>query len=120
MENPVLKAYIDIMNQIFDIEKKAMALNESNSIQRNLNRLKEIMENDLPLNAKAGLIYHNPIGEAYNETRTDCEATIAGNSTEDLVISEVIRPIIRLKEGGFTHIIQKAVVITESKVKSKK
>ena len=32
-----------------------------------------------------GLTWHNPIGENFDETRTDCEASIAGESAENLV-----------------------------------
>ena len=35
-----------------------------------------------------GLSYHNPLGEIYTDTRTDCEATIAGTEVENLEIIE--------------------------------
>ena len=38
----VPQAYLDFMNQIFEIEKKAANLKEENSIQRNLNKMKGI------------------------------------------------------------------------------
>ena len=63
-----------------------------------------------------GLIYQNPIGEKFNETRTDLEASIAGNSAENLVVTEVIKPIIRLRTNtGVTTIVRKGVVVVESK-----
>ena len=36
----VPQAYLDFINQIFEIEKKATNLKEDNSIQRNINKLK--------------------------------------------------------------------------------
>jgi hypothetical protein len=42
------------------------------------------------LESDGGLVYHNPIGEPYNETRTDIEASISGNSADNLIITEVI------------------------------
>jgi hypothetical protein len=42
----VPQAYLDFMNQIFEIEKKATNLKEENSIQRNLNKMKGIMEEE--------------------------------------------------------------------------
>jgi len=116
----VPKVYLDMINQIFELEKKASALTESNSLQRNINRLKELFENDLGggynnNNEAIGFIYHNPIGEPYNETRTDCDASIAGTRTDNLVITEVIKPIIRCKKGGVNVLVQKAVVVAESK-----
>ena len=107
------KKYIDILDQVFEIEKKLEGLNEPNSISRNVNRIKECFEN---LTQDSGLIYHNPIGEKFNETRTDLEASIAGNSTNNLVVIEVIKPIIRLcTNNGITTIVRKGVVIVESK-----
>ena len=101
------KQYLDIINQVFEIEKKAKLLQE-NSIQRNINKLKSIFEYEL------SLTYHSPIGESYNETRTDCEASIAGNSCENLIITEVVKPIIRIRFRQSSIILQKAVVIAQS------
>jgi len=116
--NKVTRTYLDIINQIFEIEKKAAALQESNTIHRNVNRLKEIMAHDIITGgdqANSGLTYHNPIGEDYSITRTDCEASIAGESTENLYIAEVIKPIIRLNSGSISIIVQKAIVVVKSK-----
>ena len=107
----VHKIYLDILDQIFEIEKKVETIGESNSISRNLLRIKEVFEN---MEIDGGLIYHNPIGELYKETRTDLEATIAGPSAENLIVTEVIKPIIRYKKGGVTIIARKGIVIVES------
>ena len=40
------QAYLDFMNQIFEIEKKSSNLKEDNSIQRNINKMKGIMEGE--------------------------------------------------------------------------
>jgi hypothetical protein len=111
----ISKFYLDILNQVFEIEKKSSIIQESNSIQRNINKLKEIFEEiKSPLSDETvGLYYHNPLGEDYNENRTDCEASIAGTGTENLIISEVIKPIINCRYGGTNMIVQKGVVIVE-------
>lgn len=118
----VPRAYIDILNQVFEIEKKVALLHEENSLSRNVNRLKALLENDLLQEGKAiqsGLVYHNPLGERYDDTRTDCEASITGTATEDLYITEVIKPIIfyTFTERGQTikSLVQKAVVLVQSK-----
>lgn len=113
------KTILNILNQIFEIEKKSEKLTESNSIHRNIKRLKEIFEIELSAfygsNVEApGFFVENPIGEPYNEKRTDCEASIAGESTENLEITEVIRPIIRYKQKGQNLIVQKAVVVVQA------
>ena len=116
----VPQAYLDFMNQIFEIEKKSANLKEENSIQRNLNKMKGILEEEFFKGTSTiGLTYHNPLGESYSDTRTDCEATIAGTSVENLEIIEVIKPIIfyayQENEKVIKVIVQAAVVIVQSK-----
>lgn len=108
----VPKIYIDLLDQIFEIEKKVESLTEVNSIGRNVSRLKEMFEQ---LEVDGGLTFHNPIGEPYETSRTDVEATVAGNSADNLVITEVIKPIVRYRKGGITLIARKGVVVVESK-----
>src|ERR1035437_2259764 len=117
MNNTTLKYpknYLTILNQIFEIENKLAKIQEQNSIQRNIDRLKDFFATDA-LSDDQGLEYHNPIGERYNETRTDCEANISGASHENLEIIEVLKPIIYAKIGNSKIVIQKAIVIVQSK-----
>ena len=112
------KPYFELLDQLFEIERKLENIEESQSISRNLNKMKDIFETNLFSNSttsEIGFTYDNPIGESYNETRLDLEASIAGNSTENLFIKEVIKPIIRYKSGGSTLIARKGVVVVESK-----
>ena len=116
----VPQAYLDFMNQIFEIEKKAVNLKEENSIQRNLNKMKGILEEEFFKGSSTiGLTYHNPLGESYSDTRTDCEATISGIGVLNLEIIEVIKPIIfyAYQENGrvIKVIVQPAVVIVQTK-----
>lgn len=116
----VPQAYLDFMNQIFEIEKKASNIKEDNSIQRNINKMKGIMEEEFFKGTSTiGLSYHNPLGESYTDTRTDCEATISGTSVENLEIIEVIKPIIfyayQENDKTIKVIVQPAVVIAQSK-----
>jgi hypothetical protein len=109
--------WLDLINQVFEIEKKVQSLKEENSIQRNINKIKGLFEDGFFTDS--GLSYYNPLGEKYSDTRTDCEATIAGSDVENLEIIEVIKPIINFtyKENGIikTTIAQPAVVIVQSK-----
>lgn len=111
----VPQSYLDFINQIFEIEKKVNNLREENSITRNINKIKGMMEDEF----FKGFTYINPLGEDYSDTRTDCEATIAGNGTENLEIIEVIKPIIyysyKDNEKFMKVIAQPAVVIVKSK-----
>lgn len=112
----------DLINQLFEIEKKVDNLKEENSITRNINRIKTLLEEDMLTGAdgrKINLTYHNPINEEYKETRTDCEISIIGDDTHNLGIVEVIKPIIHctfLEEGKLIKIIcQKGVVLVKSR-----
>lgn len=111
------KPYFELLDQLFEIERKLENIQESNSISRNLNKMKDIFENLFSNSSSSdiGFTYHDPLGESYNETRLDLEASIAGNSSENLFIKEVIKPIIRYKSGGSTLIARKGVVVVESK-----
>ncbi len=99
---------IQVINQVFDMEKKLEIMPNSTSLLRNIRRIKTNLE-------EMNLHYHNPFGEKWDETRTDCEATISGNSIKKLRITEVIKPIITRKEGDFHQIIQKGIVIVEGR-----
>ena len=113
----VPQAYLDLVNQIFEIEKKATNIKEDNSIQRNINKINGLLEEGFFKDV--GLTYHNPIGESYTDTRTDCIATIQGTEVENLEIIEVIKPIIfysyKENENTIKIIAQPAVVIVQSK-----
>ncbi len=107
-----MRLILNLLNQVFEIEKKANRLTEQNSIGRNINKLKELF-------SEKGLVYEDPTGEVYNDSRSDCEARISGNSTSNLYIVETIKPIIRQrKPDGGTVIRQRALVIVESKQSS--
>lgn len=110
---------LDLINQVFEIEKKASAIQEQNSIKRNINKIKDLIEHEIfnhdSQQNSIGFIYHNPLGEPYNETRTDCEASISGTSIDNLEVIEVIKPIIFLKHGGIKKMVQKAVIVAQTK-----
>lgn len=108
MDESLVKQLIPIINQLFDLEKKVNKLEDGKIGLRNFRRMRASWT-DL------GLSYHDPTGEDYNETRTDCEASISGLSGENLFISETLKPIIRYQEVGFSKIVQRAVVIVSQK-----
>lgn len=107
-----LEVYLDILNQVFEIEKKVDKIVESNSITRNLKRIKEIFEDDLF--KETGFHLENPIGESYSDTRIDLDANVIGDEDDSLIIVEVIKPIIRIRQSGFTHLAQKGIVNVKS------
>jgi hypothetical protein len=104
------KLHLDAINILFDFEKRLTRLGvEDRGLERNVERMHRLFEEQYP---DGSLTWHNPLGEAYSETRTDCDADIAGNSTTGLKITEVIKPVIFYQpQEGTRFIVQKAVVI---------
>ena len=108
------KSLLMAMNQLYEIEQKLKQHGDPHGLQRNVNKMKDAFDSLDTL----GLIYEDPLGQAFKETRTDVEATISGQGTENLVIVEVIKPIIRaVHRGGpgeLSKIVQKGIVVVES------
>ena len=120
------KSVLIVLSQIYQVEKKLTELPEASELRRNIERMKDAFAEDgLPVfdgggrPCFLGLTYEDPMGQAFKETRTDLEATIAGSSTENLVVVEVIKPIIRATfkggEAGSSKIVQRGIVIVESR-----
>jgi hypothetical protein len=86
-------------------------LDISHTINRNIDKLKSFYEDSFDDNIS--FIIENPKGQNYNETRTDIEANIVGDSTDNLIVIDVIKPIIRIKQGGVNQIVQKGIVIVQ-------
>lgn len=116
MESPLLipKSLLTVVNQIYELEQKLKKPGGPEGIQRNINRMKDAFE-------EYGLVYEDPMGQRCSETRTDVDMTIAGTGTDNLVVVEVIRPIVRLRNPAFQgdagRIVQKGIVVAESQSK---
>lgn len=95
-----------IINQLFEIQQKLKEMGKADSFERNFSRLFTIFEED-------GFIVQNPTNEPYTDSRTDCEASIAGNLSSKMKITKTLKPIIYKKENTNVQLLQKAVVIVE-------
>jgi hypothetical protein len=120
------KTILTVLNQLYELEQKLKKQGDPANLSRNVGKMKDAFaEEGLPtLDAVAGqrricFAYEDPMGQPFKETRTDLEATISGSGTESLVVVEVIKPIIRAivkdSAGEFSKIVQKGVVIVESR-----
>lgn len=113
MELPVSvpKSILIVVNQIYELEQKLKKPSVLEGIQRNVNKMKDAFED-------YGIVYEDPMDQRCSETRTDVEMTIAGTGTDDLVVIEVIRPIVRQRnptfQGDAGRIVQKGIVVVES------
>ena len=99
------KSLFRLLNQIFELERKAARLADGENVLRQVRRMKELFEEDFHLTCE------DPTGQPYSETRTDVEARIAGHSADDLFIIETLKPIIRLTHGPTSSIVQKGIVV---------
>lgn len=95
------------LNHLYEIERKLKLHGDPASIQRNIDRIKASFEGEK-------LFYEDPMGQAFSETRTDLEASISGDSTENLLVVEVIKPIIRFGDQTYSKIVQKGIVVVKS------
>jgi len=111
-----LKPLLSALGQLYELERKLQKRVEYEALERNVEKMKAAFE-DL------GYRIEDPLGQPYNETRVDLEASIAGSSPDDLVVTEVIKPIIRFvirdSTGEYTKVIQRGVVVVEANTKAK-
>lgn len=96
------------LNNLYEIEKKLALHGDVGNATRNVEKMKDVL-------AEIGVFYEDPMGQDFKETRTDLDATISGSGTESLVVVEVIKPIVRAGEAAFSKVVQKGIVVVESK-----
>ncbi len=95
-------------NLLFELEKKLVQTEQSPGVKRTIARMGQVLEEE-------GLLILNPLGENFTETRTDVEATIVGDAHKNLVITEVIKPVIYSKQDGKNVLVQRGVVLAGKK-----
>jgi hypothetical protein len=104
----IAKWVLQTLNNLYEIERKLGLHGDPGNVQRNVDRIREIFESNK-------LFYEDPMGQQFNETRTDLDVSIAGPHTEDLIVIEVKKPIVRYGERALSRVVQKGIVIVESK-----
>lgn len=109
MQQPAVPKWaLGILNNLCDIEKKLDINGDNSNVRRNVDRIRELLEDE-------NLFYENPLGQNFSETRTDLDATITGEGTENLYVVEVIKPIIRAGNKNYSVVVQKGIVVVQSK-----
>jgi hypothetical protein len=120
------KTVLILVNQLYEVECKLKKAGDPANIGRNIAKIKDVFaEEGLLCLDGAGrhirllLGYEDPLGQPFHETRTDLAATISGTDTDNLIVTEVIKPIIRVtwSEGDrqLSKIVQQGIVIVESR-----
>jgi hypothetical protein len=94
-------------NLVFELEKK-LTVNDSPAIKRNVERMRAVLE-------EAGIMMLNPMGDAYQETRTDLEANLVSPAKGALFVVDVIKPVLYARQEQGRTLLQKGVVIVGSK-----
>lgn len=107
---PVPKPLLTALNQVYELEQRIAKHGDSCNLGRHIERMKDAFE-------ELGLVYEDPMGQRVSETRTDLEVSIAGTRTENLVIVEVIKPVIRVVDRGmpgFSKVVQRGVAVAKA------
>lgn len=111
MSTPALpevpKFVLQTLNHLYEIERKLALHGDPGGATRNVQRIKEAFSDE-------GIFFEDPMGQPFSETRSDLEASIAGSSSDNLVVSEVIKPIIRYGKPSYSRVIQKGIVVVKS------
>ena len=98
---------LTLMNNLYEVERKLALHGDPGNAFRNVEKMKDAFGGE-------GLFYEDPMGQPFRETRTDLEATISGEGTENLMVVEVIKPIIRGGSTDFSRVVQKGIVLVQS------
>jgi hypothetical protein len=106
--NTVPKFLLQTLNHLYEAERKLAIHGDPAGVMRNIERIKSAFEDER-------LFFEDPMGQPFNETRVDLEASIAGEGTEHLHVTEVIKPVIRLGDASFSRVVQKGIVVVQAK-----
>lgn len=107
------KWILNTLNNVYEIERKLALHGDAGNATRNIDKIKDTF-------AEQGVFYEDPMGQEFKETRTDLDATISGPGIDNLFVAEVIKPIIRAGEAAFSKVVQKGIVVVESKERGNK
>ncbi|MDR4510051.1 MAG: hypothetical protein MRJ65_17755 [Candidatus Brocadiaceae bacterium] len=112
----VPKSILFTLNQIYEMDQKLKKNGDPSNLLYNFEKIKNTF---MHYDHTIGFAYEDPSGLPFKETRTDIEATISGSLTDDLVVVEVIKPIIRAflrnEFGETTNVVQKGIVVVKSR-----
>jgi len=100
--------WCNIINQLHSLDTRARQSPDSDFYRRRIERIHDLLKD-------IQLLVHDPLGETYSSTRTDCEAILEGEPNESMTIVEVIKPIIYYSQGETRRLIQAGVVLVKGK-----
>ena len=106
----VPRIFLVLLNNLYEAERKLAMHGDTGNVQRNVDRMKGALQ-------EQGLVFEDPMGQRFQETRTDLEATISGDSADNLVVVEVIKPEDRYEIDGLSKVVQRGIVVVQSQGK---
>ena len=95
-----------ILNNLYQMER--VLTRNPGVAMRYVARMKDALREN-------GWFFEDPQCQGFSETRSDLEVRIAGESVDDLVVVEVVRPIIRRGDEKRSQVVQKGVVIVQAR-----
>lgn len=105
---------LKILNNLYEIDRKLSLHGDGGNAIRNIEKIKDAIREVFSL-GEFDIFYEDPMGQLFKETRTDLDATITGDGTDNLYVVEVIKPIIRVGSDAFSRVVQKGSVIVQAK-----
>ncbi|MCJ8288659.1 MAG: hypothetical protein HRT58_01405 [Crocinitomicaceae bacterium] len=99
------KLTLILINQLFEIERK-LVTKQVNAVDRNFERVKHDLQ-------ESGIKVIDPTGEKYEDTRTDCQASIVGDLGKNMVITRTMKPIVISNGPNGMELVQRGTVIVE-------
>ena len=98
-----------ILSSLYHVER-AMAGDPAiaQRYKRYIERMKNIMR-------EHGWFFEDPDGQRFSETRSDLEASIVGDRVDDLVVVDVIKPIIRRGDEKESQVVKRGVVVVQAR-----
>lgn len=109
----VPKGWLQIVNNLYELQRKLALHGDAGNASRNVERIRELIR-------EQGFSYEDPMGQSFSETRADLDATISGASTENLTVVEVIKPVVRADFQGISKVVQRGVVVVMDKNQEEK
>lgn len=102
------KVLLLTLNQLYSIEYKLALHGDDGEILKHVQRIKDALSAE-------GLFFEDPMGQRFSATRADLEASIIGDSTENLVVVGVIKPVIRYGDKSRSRVVQRGIVVVRSR-----
>jgi ribulose-5-phosphate 4-epimerase/fuculose-1-phosphate aldolase len=103
--------WIRMCNLLFEMEQKWVTKSGDKATVRLYQRMMQTLD-------EAGYYVHNPLGEKYDETRTDVEASVCSEETGDadaeMCIRTVMKPVVyRKSDNDGPLLVQRGAVIVK-------